>query len=323
MAFFPTFETIIGHDSNISGMCAAIKVGKPGHSHLFHGPKGVGKAATALAFAQVLLCKDREEGSAKSCGVCSSCKKIEGGQHPDFTLVEMLEDKTRITVEQIRELSAFLSLTPMESQWKIALIDDGAQMNISASNALLKTLEEPPDQSILIINSSRPGLLLPTIRSRCTKTRFSGLRDEELFEIVGKIVKSSSEDIKQAVAMSGGDVAQAVGLCESGLGEERQRFLRDIEEIGSVNLSRTCSIAEYWSTAARFATMLLLLKAWFQEQIRGSVESDGGGESTRNWLSLVQWADDIMRQAMVVNLNRRLVLESVFIKLARLRGAKF
>ncbi len=201
---FQTFETIVGHDSNIAGMRAAIKADKPGHSHLFYGPKGVGKATFAWAFAQILLCKDNSDNKIKSCGVCSSCQNLVAKQHPDFINIAMHEDKTRISVDQIRDLSAFLSLTPMESQWKIALIDDAAQMNAQAANALLKTLEEPPDQSILIINTYRPGVLLPTIKSRCIKTRFSGLSQDQLIDIVTKVVDSSSDNIKQAVDLCGG-----------------------------------------------------------------------------------------------------------------------
>ncbi|MBF0382379.1 MAG: DNA polymerase III subunit delta' [Magnetococcales bacterium] len=320
---FQTFETIIGHDSNIAGMRAAIKAGKPGHSHLFYGPRGVGKATFALAFAQVLLCKDNRDDPTKSCGECSSCTKLVAGQHPDFINIAMLEDKTRISVDQIRDLSAFLSLTPMESQWKIALIDDAAQMNSQAANALLKTLEEPPDQSILIINSYRPGVLLPTIKSRCIKTRFSGLSQDEIIQIVDKIVDSSAENIKQAVELCGGDVAQGVLLCESGAGEERGLFLQEMAALGEGDLNVVCTMSDYWSKPERFTNALLMLKAWFQEQIRGSISSNKGPESIRKWLSLAKWADEIMGQATVVNLNKRLVLESLFIRVARLRGAKF
>jgi DNA polymerase III subunit delta' len=320
---FQTFETIVGHNSNITGMRAAIKSGKPGHSHLFYGPKGVGKATFAKAFAQILLCKENSDNQTKSCGVCTSCQKMVAGQHPDYINIAILEDKTRISVDQIRDLSAFLSLTPMESQWKIALIDDASQMNAQAANALLKTLEEPPDQSILIINTYRYGMLLPTIKSRCIKTRFSGLSQGELIDIVSKVVDSSSENIQQGVDLCGGDVAQGVLLCESGVGDARGIFLQEMEAIGGVDLSVVCSMGEYWGKPERFANALLMLKAWFQEQIRGSVNSNKGPESIRKWLSLAKWADEVMGQAMVVNLNKRLVLESLFIRVARLRGAKF
>jgi DNA polymerase III subunit delta' len=330
---FQTFETIIGHESNLAGIRAALSCGKPGHSHLFHGPKGVGKATVATAFAQVLLCKDPTENRSVSCGICTACKKMAAGQHPDFVRIEIVKgdsvkgkepkDKTRISIDQIRDLSAFLSLTPLESQWKVALIDDAAQMSDQAANALLKTLEEPPEQSILIINTYRPGVLLPTIRSRCTKTRFSGLERAELIEIVKRVVDVGEEEIARAVDLAGGDISQVVLLCESDLGEERSRFLQEMAALNPGTLNSVCDMAEYWSQSTRFPNILIFLKAWFKEQIHSSVHNQEGPESIRKLLSLSQWADGIIGMVGVVNLNRRLVLEAILIRLARLRGATF
>jgi DNA polymerase III subunit delta' len=323
VASFPTFDTLIGHEATLAETRSALRRGKPGHSHLFYGPKGVGKAVFAAAFAQILLCKSPVGEWQSGCGHCRSCQKMAGGQHPDFVRVEMAEGKTRISVDQIRALSAFLSLTPMESPWKVALIDDGSQMNEQAANALLKTLEEPPDQSILIINTYRMGALLPTIRSRCIKSRFSALSDGALFEILRGLVTVEESEIEQAVALCGGDVSQALLMCESGLVEERNRFIQELERLNPGTLGELCTMAEYWSQPARFMTFLILFKAWFREQIRDSVLKQERPESIREWLSLSQWAEDIMGQATVINLNRRLVLESLLIKLARLRGATY
>ncbi len=320
---FQTFETIVGHENVLAGLRGAINDGKLGHSHLFHGPKGVGKATVAKAFAQILLCKTPQVARSSSCGQCPSCQKMVEGQHPDFIKVEMPEGKTRISVDQIRELTAFLSLTPMESTWKIALIDDASQMNEAAANALLKTLEEPPEQSILIVNTFRPGVLLPTIRSRCAKTRFSGLDKDELHKIVASLIDGDAANIRQAVELCGGNVAQAVKLCEADVHEERDRFVREIGGLNPGNLNTICTMAEHWSQAARFSTIPILLKAWFQEQIRDSVRKQDEDETLRSWLDLQKLVDELLERTVEVNLNRRLVLESIFIRLARLRGAGF
>ncbi|MBF0453533.1 MAG: DNA polymerase III subunit delta' [Magnetococcales bacterium] len=323
MVPFQTFETLIGHREIVTGFRSALKEGKPGHSHLFHGPKGVGKATLATALVQILLCKNRREDPTVACGICTGCQKVTGGQHPDFVRVEMVEGKTRISVDQIRELSAFLSLTPLESDWKVALIDDASQMNEAAGNALLKTLEEPPDQSILIINTYRPGALLPTIRSRCNKSRFSGLEKGEIVQILQTVVDVSEQERQHAADLCGGNVGQAIRLCEAGILEERELFLREIEALNPGTLSMAVTMADYWSQKERFPTVCLLLKAWFQDQIYASVESLKEPESIRSWLSLSQWVEEIIERTSVVNLNRRLVLEALFIRLARLRGAAF
>lgn len=320
---FQTFEEIQGQEDALARLRSGLRTGRPGHSHLFHGPKGVGKSTVARGFAQILLCKEREETGERSCGLCTGCRKVVGGQHPDLLCVEMEEGKTRISIDQIRELSAFLSLTPLESRCKVAVVDDAAFMNDAAANALLKTLEEPPAQSVLVLTTCRLGALLPTIRSRCTKTRFAGLEKEHLLAIVSSVTQTREKEIAEAVDLSGGEVGRAISLCESGILAERQLFFREIDALKPGTLGELCRMAEYWSQAARFPTVLILLKGWFQDQVRDRVIHQDDPEHVRAWLALSHKVDEILIRAVEVNLNRRLVLETLFIKLARLRGAAF
>jgi len=170
------YSSIIGQDGPIGILKGILRTGRVPTSYLFTGEKGIGKMTTAVDFAKALNCQQLEEGAP--CDRCSSCNKIEHGVHPDLRIVE--PDGGVIKVEQIRELEEFLTLTPYEGRKKVALIDDADRMNTFAANAFLKTLEEPPEDSIIILISSREEMLPDTIRSRCLKLKFSTLNEGAL-----------------------------------------------------------------------------------------------------------------------------------------------
>lgn len=174
------YRDIIGHERPVGILRGIIRTGKVPTSYLFAGEKGIGKMMTAVNFAKAMNCENREDGAP--CDRCASCQKTEHGTHPDLRIAE--PDGGVIKVEQIRELEEFLTLTPYEGSRKIVIIDDADRMNTFAANAFLKTLEEPPEESVIILVSSREDLLPDTIRSRCLKLKFSPLSEGELKTIV-------------------------------------------------------------------------------------------------------------------------------------------
>lgn len=133
---------------------------------LIHGPEGLGKRSLADAFAQRLLC---QEGGGTPCGQCAGCRLWEAGTHPHFYAVGPEEPGKAVTVDAIRALTRRFSLKPQYSEWRLALIDPADAMNSAAANALLKTLEEPPERSLIILLSSAPGRLPATVMSRCQR----------------------------------------------------------------------------------------------------------------------------------------------------------
>lgn len=147
------------------------------HALLVHGPRGIGKHALALNFAQALLCEaPRADGLA--CGDCAGCRYASAGQHPDFMRLELLlidpDEGTLATVEtigidRVRALTEFVQLTSHRRQAKVAVIAPAERMHAAAANALLKTLEEPPPGTFLILVSDQPGRVPATILSRCRK----------------------------------------------------------------------------------------------------------------------------------------------------------
>ncbi|MBL7684877.1 MAG: DNA polymerase III subunit delta' [Deltaproteobacteria bacterium] len=178
---------IIGHQKNIQSFIRLKSEDKIPHALLLTGPLGIGKKKVAWHFAQSLLCTE----ASPPCESCSACLKVQQRQHPDFIFIEPEEDV--IKIDSIRHLKSQLSLQPFEAKFKIALIADAEAMNVAASNALLKTLEEPSEKTLLFLTSSAPYRLLKTILSRCQKMYFSPLRPEEIQSIlVGRSIPVSS-----------------------------------------------------------------------------------------------------------------------------------
>ena len=156
---------------------ASLEAGRLGHALLFAGPAQLGKRAVATRLAQRLLCENRSD-DGEPCGQCRACHLLEAGTHPDYQFISFVPNKegtrlrTEIVIEQIREVSERLSLTPQYGGAQIVILDPAEAINHAASNALLKTLEEPVAGRYLWLISAHPARLSATIRSRCQKLEF-------------------------------------------------------------------------------------------------------------------------------------------------------
>ena len=145
---------------------AHLDTGRIPHALLLHGPGGLGKAGLAARFAQKLLCTGT---LPMACGQCPACRLFLADTHPDYQRVGPEEPGKAIKVEAIRKLITDLALKPQYGGFRVLVIDQAEQMNLSSANALLKTLEEPADKTLILLISDRPSRLLPTILSRCQK----------------------------------------------------------------------------------------------------------------------------------------------------------
>jgi DNA polymerase-3 subunit delta' len=168
---------IEGRPRTLAHLRSAVTGGRVHHAYLFAGPPGVGKARAAVRFAQALNCDVSPEG----CGVCESCRHIEKGTHPDVITLQPGTDEAggggegasrEIRVNQVRVLCGTLQLAPMKARRKVAILLSADRMNIAGQNALLKTLEEPPPQTTLVLVTDADDRLLSTIRSRCVRIAF-------------------------------------------------------------------------------------------------------------------------------------------------------
>ena len=145
--------------------------GRLPHALLLAGPAGLGKGVFARRLARALLC-DRPDADGEACGQCRSCRLFRAGSHPDYSVVQPEEDGKIIKVDQIRALCAFLGYTAQYGGYKIALLEPADRLNVNAANSLLKTLEEPPGDGLLLLVTAQPARLPATVRSRCQKTGF-------------------------------------------------------------------------------------------------------------------------------------------------------
>src|SRR5262245_13516656 len=172
------FRDITGHRLLLDLLARSIERGTLPPSLIFEGPAGAGKRATAVAVAQALNCM---QPGPDACGECVACRKIARGVHPDVLIVEP-GDSGSIKIEQVREIADRANYRPFEGRRRVIIIDDADALVAAAQNALLKTLEEPPPASVFILATSRPDVLLPTVRSRCIRLRFAAGAEEAVDE---------------------------------------------------------------------------------------------------------------------------------------------
>jgi DNA polymerase-3 subunit delta' len=192
------------------------------HAVLLHGPIGVGKATCAGVLAQALNCS--EAGSVDACGACGSCRKVERGLHPDVLWVEPQRGVIRINQVSPRErrgtepppphqpIVAWVGFRPYEGNRRVVVIDDAHAMTPGAQNALLKTLEEPPPSSTLVLVTPAPGNLLPTIRSRCQSLRFRPLPMGLMREHLQTVGGFEPDEARLRASLAPGSLGRAIDI---------------------------------------------------------------------------------------------------------------
>jgi DNA polymerase-3 subunit delta' len=200
---------IIGHTWAVQQMKLAVERGTLPHALLITGPESIGKETLALTIAQAMLCTATPK-TERPCGQCSACHRVESGNHPDLFLVTPEEKGRGVKIDQIRELQRALSLTPNESPYKVGIITHFELATNSASNALLKTLEEPPAYAHLILLTTSSDLLLPTIVSRTQQLPLHPLNRTTVEEGLMKQRHISAARAQRLARLSGGRIGWAI-----------------------------------------------------------------------------------------------------------------
>jgi DNA polymerase III subunit delta' len=198
---------ILGHERAIAFLEGAASDDRVAHAYLFTGVEGIGKRMAALRFAARLNCPLHPEDLQQT---CPSCRRILQGNHPDVVVEK--PEKGRIRIDKIRELQLFLAYAPIEGRCRVVIIDDAHRMNPAAQNALLKTLEEPPPARMIVLVSSNPSLLLPTVLSRCRRVRFAPLQPSVVADYMRREKGLDPERATAIAGMSGGSLARALEL---------------------------------------------------------------------------------------------------------------
>jgi len=204
-----SFYDIYGHEKKIEALRKALTQKRIGHAYLFSGIAAVGKKTLALKFAKALNC-EKEDTLHDSCGECSSCRKIQRGNHPDIFSVKA--DGQFIRIDAIREIQEQMKCKPLEAKQRVFIIDEADKMNDQAANALLKILEEPSLSNILILITSRPFSMPPTIISRCQHIRFNPLRFDTVAKFLIDRMDMDNQKALLLASLSGGSVGRAMEL---------------------------------------------------------------------------------------------------------------
>src|SRR5437867_5120217 len=172
------FESFAGNRKHIERRREKLREGRFPHGLIFSGPEGVGKHTCAVMIAKALNCTQAVPGDF--CDDCSNCRKIQSGTHADLSVISVEEEATQIKISQVRQLLRMLDLQPLEGRNKVFIIDPADLLNPEASNALLKGLEEPPENSFFILITVNVHELLLTVRSRCQVYNFTPLTLDEI-----------------------------------------------------------------------------------------------------------------------------------------------
>lgn len=249
---------VIGQEKAINILLRTLQRGRIPSAYLFAGESGIGKKFTALNLAKALNClngcnalsvmrneiKDRNTSQIThhasrldACDKCSSCKKIDSGIHPDIQIIS--PEGGQIRIEEIRKIEGALSLKAFEGRWKVVIVEEADTMNLFAANAFLKTLEEPPIGSLIILISSLPDRLPETIRSRCSRINFTPLSYEACKKVIKIAISQQSilnsqkyEDLESRLSILTNLSMGRPGLAvSSDLLEEREWFLKLFREM--------------------------------------------------------------------------------------------
>lgn len=213
-----------GHDEARLQLLAAYHRGRLGHAYLFVGPDGVGKKRFAVEFAKAVLC-EAPPAEFTACDHCPACAQVAVETHPDFAVFTRPDDKQEFVVEVAQQVVANLALRPARGRGRVCLIDEADSLNEESANCLLKSLEEPPPGSVLILLATSTDTQLPTILSRCQVVRFKPLSSADLKLVLIEQGVTDPADLERLVRLSGGCVGRALALSDKTVAEFRHSLL--------------------------------------------------------------------------------------------------
>jgi DNA polymerase-3 subunit delta' len=320
------FSQILGHQKQLEIVRQALNHGRLHHAYLFVGMEGVGKRTIALGLAKTIHCS---AAAGDFCGDCVDCARIQDGNHADVRIIEPLAGKKEISIQQIRELEKELNFRSFSGKKKIAILDPATLMNLSAQNALLKTLEEPPRDSLLILIAANGGALLPTLRSRCLRISFGPLTRDLISGFLVSRKGLAAETAEFLAAMSLGSLGAVVSIDTQELLERRREWVRLISGLGAEDYRAATDAAEALAGSKEDSLRFLeWIESWFRDLLVYSVTQNPQAVANVDMLPQIQLRSataDCERlfsriaeaKAAVVgiqrNLNRRMVIEDLLL----------
>lgn len=261
------FSDIQGQEKAIHILQCAIQNRHIAHAYLFAGPEGVGKKQTALALAQYLNCAAPDLNTFTSCGNCPSCIQSVSGSQPDILMLE--PDGASIKIEQIRTLLSKVSLRSYENAYKVIIINDAHLMTEQAANCLLKTLEEPTDNTVFILITAQVQNLPVTILSRCQQISFHLLSPSVIQDILQKLHPERQSQIGLVTALAKGSVSTAENLlANEEIAGARQEFYDLLMKLHQMRPAQIIGWCEQWDKNKKMVKALLELgQLWYHDAL--------------------------------------------------------
>jgi DNA polymerase-3 subunit delta' len=270
--------TVVGQRGAVAALSSAVAEGRAAHAYLFAGPKHAGKTLTALQFAQALNCT----GAEPPCGRCRDCERIAAGAHADVEIIGIgapcddnehrhTPDERDIRICQVRRLERVVTRAPFEGRCRVLIIEPADAMNDPAANALLKTLEEPPPNAVIILVTEREEMLLETIRSRTRRVSFGGLAHADIERALRERWNVEPERASELARLSTGRLGWAVlALHDERMMAQRDDALASAEEMAAAPVSARFAFAGelgggYTKDRAGTQATLETWQAWWRD----------------------------------------------------------
>jgi DNA polymerase III subunit delta' len=322
------FSALVGNDRIKRLLKRAVSESRIAQALILAGPRGVGKHRFALALAQAVNCDNPSEGDA--CGRCLPCRMIDANEHLDVQTIS--RDGQFIKIDQMRQMSREAHFRPYVGRRRVYIIDGAERLNENAANSILKTLEEPPETSLLVLVTHKPYSLLETIRSRCQLLSFAPLTTAELERHLTATQKRPSEEIRMLARLARGSIGRAL---EIDLGEYRKTRNTMVELAETMAVSRDAvrliAASEYLGKKIErdqfeehIDVLMVILADVFHLKLGESPEvltntdiSDRLGRiaEATTFEEIVGWVDrlELVLQGLIRNLNRQLAMEALLI----------
>ena len=328
-------DWLVGHEEAQQDFLEAWNSGRLAHSWLICGPKGIGKATLAFRIARFVLAgggaKDMFGGGPASLDVDmgqQAVRLITAAAHPDLKIVERGwsdEGKTKrnrdISVEDVRAVGEFLSLTPSMGKWRVVIVDAADEMNRNAANAILKILEEPPPNALLFLLSHSPGRLLPTIRSRCRRLLMGPLPADRMMQLLHSYCPTlGPQDVAGLVDLAGGSIGRAVGLAQEGgldLYQDMTQVLAGFPRLDPVALHSFSDrvTGRKGEGEGAWTTVSELFLWWLATAIRRL--GDQPTQGLESWLGVWDKVQSLFAKVDAVNLDRKQALLTALLMVDR------
>lgn len=323
-----SFALIQGQEMALRNLKQALLKDKIHHAYLFSGQEGIGKKKTAFELAKALNCE--QPGPEGGCDQCPSCLRIEKQLHPD--LIHLRPEGANIRIEQIRNLNQQFSYGPVLGRYRLCLLDMASDLNESAANAFLKTLEEPPEGTVFILLVRDPGELLPTLVSRCISISFNPLSLSLIAQKLEEETGLSPDEARALSLVSGGSLGRALRFLKVDFWKKQETWISHLEGLPQAGPAQLLEWAKSWLGSREEVQENLEIGQWclrdiiwvragleakvsFPSHLRERVKALAFSRDENTWLKRLTLVNQAAR-SLNQNLNAQLNGEVLFIRMA-------